>query len=287
MFAIELVAGASLAAGLLTGSAVTAMVVLALARGLLIPVLVWGLADIPAILADLRCVFHSQPRATLAAWAREALPFQGTFCWLNITHFVPLRLIVPFTYQFQGPRAGAMVGLSMLMGTAALNVAQGFALGAMGRLSVEYALGRIQGFFRLLKRVTQATVASGLLLLGLASVAVELARHAPWAPVAARVPDLAIYAPIFLAHFLLIILNPPAVALRSTGRDTSAPLVGALGLASIPAYRRAATWHAESSVPVAMVILAGLCGLVILAYWLVRKAGIRHPKGGQAPINTN
>jgi hypothetical protein len=276
IFAMEFAGGAGLTFGLLTGSAWTALVVVSLARGVLFPLLMMGLLDLPKF-RGIRSGLRARRRGALAGWVRDALAIQATFFWINIAGFVPLRLIVPLVYQFQGPRAGSMVGIAMLFGSAAMNVATGFSLGAMGRLSVAYARGRLEEFRALLMRVSWASQASGVLLLGLAAAAIEGARHCPWNALTARAPDGMIYAPVFAAYLVTIGAVCPAVALRSTGRDTSAPLVGSLGLLSILLYRMAATLRWTWAVPVALLLVAVLSLLAFLFHWSRRRAEIRHP----------
>ena len=201
--------------------------------------------------------------------------FHATFFWINLTGFLPLRLVVPLVYQFQGPQMGALVGISMQMAGAAQNVATGFSLGAMGRLSVEYGKHQLKEFSALLRRVSLATNAGGAVLLGCAALVIEFARHASWGTVATRVPPVAVYAPLFLTHLLLIAASCPAVALRSTGRDTSAPLVGILGILAIPLYRVAAARPGSCSTPVAMLLMAAASLLVFRFHWTRRRQKLR------------
>lgn len=269
----ELVTGLTLAIPLLVRAPHLSLRITALAKlGMAVAILLVFLWDKsrPTL-----CQNSSSP--WLQAWRKDIWPLQWTFFWLNLTGIACVRLIQPIIFHHHGPSDSGRVAIALMAAASVNNLSSAWASSALARLALSHQAGEMGVFHRIWRSsLLQSSIVCAVLLLTSAA-GFEALRGAGPARLAAKLPAPSIYLPIFIGHLFITIGLMFGMGLRSTGRDTSAKLVGGFGLVTLPLYWWSASWSSLSIFSMTFLFLALVGMLLLWIYWRERWRLLRRP----------
>jgi hypothetical protein len=141
----------------------------------------------------------------------------------------------------------------------------------MGRLAIAYTVRDAPRFFGILRTIRARSAAAFALLLSGSLLAFYVVHRVGVPLFEEKVPELAVYLPVGVGHFLMLAASWDAVAIRATGRDLSAPVIGGIGLCSIGVFWFAASRSRIEWVSWTFAVANFVSTLVFAHYWSLRR----------------